>query len=243
MGGRSRINKGSKNFKSFINNSKTSEKIYKQFNSFSFYKKIENIFKRKFKHNAWSSVYQPYKFQKEIFTLKKKFNSSELKKTLGNIHKKPIVHLDMDFSFAKGGYRLRPHRDDITRLYNFLIYLNDILKLNGGSLMIYKKKTEKEIRKSFRRFPKIGELKIVKEFTPKMGTVIFFQSTPNSYHGVKRFIENKGQKRYFIYGSYAFNIPVIWQYKNVNYIPEIKTSKRKMLSSFHDSNYIMKKVS
>ena len=43
MGGRSRINKGSKNFKSFINNSKTSEKIYKQFNSFSFYKKIDNI--------------------------------------------------------------------------------------------------------------------------------------------------------------------------------------------------------
>ena len=243
MGGRSRINKGSKNFKSFINNSKTSEKIYKQFNSFSFYKKIDNIFKRKFKHNAWSSVNQPHKFQKEIFTPKKKYNSSELKKLLGNIHKKPIVHLDMDFSVAKGGYCLKPHRDDITRQYNFLIYLNNISKLNGGSLTIYKKKTEKEIRKSFRRFPKISELKTVKEFTPKMGSVIFFQSTPNSYHGVKRFIENKGQKRYFIYGSYAFNSPVIWQYKNVNYFSEIKTTKRKMLSSFHDSNYIMKKVS
>jgi len=243
MGGRSRINKGSKNFKSFINNSKTSEKLYKQFNSFSFYKKIENIFKLKFKHNAWSSVNQPYKFQKEIFTPKKKYNSSELKKLLGNIHKKPIVHLDMDFSVAKGGYRLKPHRDDITRQYNFLIYLNNIPKSNGGSLTIYKKKAEKEIRKSFRRFPKISELKTVKEFTPKMGSVIFFQSTPNSYHGVKRFIENKGQKRYFIYGSYAFNSPIIWQYKNVNYFPEIKTTKKKMLSSFHDSNYIMKKVS
>jgi len=138
MAGRSRINKGSKNFKSFINNSKHAKRLYKQFNSFSFYKKIENIFKRKFKHTAWVSVYQPYKFQKEIFTPKKKYNSCELKKTLGNSHNKTVVHLDMNFSVAKGGYRLKPHRDDITRYYNFLIYLNNIPKSNGGCLTIYK---------------------------------------------------------------------------------------------------------
>ena len=243
MGGRSRINKGSQNFKKFIKSSKNAAQLYKQFNNFNFYNTINKIFKKKFKNNSWSSIYQANAFQKEKFTPKKKYNSFELKKILGKTNKKPKVNLDIDFSVSKSGYRLRPHRDDITRQYNFLIYLNDIPKLNGGSLTIYKKKTDKKIRKSFRRFPKISELKIVKEFTPTIGSVIFFQSTPNSYHGVKRFVEHKGQKRYFIYGSYAFNQPIIWQFKNINYYPEIKFTKNKMLSSFHDSNYIMKNVS
>ena len=42
-------------------------------------------------------------------------------------------------------------------------------------------------RKSFKRFPGISELEKVKEFTPSKGSVIFFQSTPNSYHGVSLF--------------------------------------------------------
>ena len=243
MGGRSRINKGSKNFKNFIKNSKNAAKLYKQFNNFNFYNKIENIFKKKFKDNSWSSVNQAYKFQKRKFTPKKKYNSNELKKILGINNKKSTINLDIDFSVSKGGYRLRPHRDDITRQYNFLIYLNDIPKLNGGSLTIYKKKTDKKIRKSFQRFPKINELSIVKEFTPKTGSVIFFQSTPNSYHGVKRFVEHKSQKRYFIYGSYAFNVPIVWQFQNINYHPTIKFTKKKMLSSFHESNYTVRKAS
>ena len=49
----------------------------------------------------------------------------------------------------------------------------------------------------------MSELEVVKAFTPKKGTVVFFQSTPNSYHGVKRFIEHNCPKRFFIYGSYA----------------------------------------
>ena len=55
-------------------------------------------------------------------------NSKELMKMLGKTYKNPNVNLDIDFSVSRGGYRLRPHRDDVTRLYNFLIYLNDIPK-------------------------------------------------------------------------------------------------------------------
>jgi hypothetical protein len=242
MGGRSRINKGSQNFKNFIKESKNANQLYKQFNNLNFYKTIEKIFKKKFEGSSWSSVYRANTFQKKKFTPKKKYNSSELKKILGKKHKKPKVNLDIDFSVSKSGYHLKPHRDDITRQYNFLIYLNNIPKSNGGSLIIYKKKIEKKLRKNFRRFPKTNELKIVKEFTPKRGSVIFFQSTPNSYHGVKRFTEHNGQKRFFIYGSYAFNCPIVWQFKKVNYYPEIKFTKKKMLSSFHDSNYVMKKA-
>jgi len=238
MGGRSRINKGSKNFNIYIKNSKISQKIFKLFNSKSFYKKIEKIFKNKFENTSWKNENLPNIFNKSKFTIKKKLNSSELKKILGNNYKNPKVNLDIDFSVSRGGYRLRPHRDDITRLYNFLIYLTDIPKKNGGSLTIYRKKTKKNIRKSFRRFPKINELEIVKEFTPKQGTVVFFQSTPNSYHGVKRFIEKNCPKRFFLYGSYALNKPVIWNYKNTLYYPHIISTKKRMLTSFHDANYL-----
>ena len=238
MGGRSRINKGSKNFDKYIQNSKISKKIFKLFNSKSFYKKIENMFKKKFKNGSWENSNLPEIFNTKKFTIKKKLNSSELQKMLGNNYSNPKVNLDIDFSVSKGGYRLRPHRDDITRLYNFLIYLTDIPKKNGGSLTIYKKKTKKNIRKSFKRFPKISELDIVKEFTPKQGTAVFFQSTPNSYHGVKRFIEKNCPKRFFIYGSYALNKPVIWKFKNIPYYPHIIKNKKKMLTSFHDANYL-----
>ena len=49
MGGRSRINKGSKNFNLFIKNSVNSAKLFKLFNSKSFYKKIENLFTKNLK--------------------------------------------------------------------------------------------------------------------------------------------------------------------------------------------------
>ena len=79
---------------------------------------------------------------------------------------------------------------------------------------------------------------IVKEFTPRQGTVVFFQSTPNSYHGVKRFIEKNCPKRFFIYGSYALNKPVIWKFNDIPYYPHIIKTKKKMLTSFHDANYL-----
>ena len=237
MGGRSRINKGSKNFKKYINKSKISKKLFQLFNSKKFYNKIENVFKRNFKNQSWVNLYPPKLFNTKKFTIKKKINSTELKALLSKNYKHSKVNLDIDFSVSKGGYRLRPHRDDITRLYNFLIYLTDIPIKNGGSLTIYKKKAKKNIRKSFKRFPKMSELEIVKSFTPKKGTMVFFQSTPNSYHGVKRFIEKNCPKRFFIYGSYAQNTPVIWKYKDATYYPHIIYSKKRMLTSFHDANY------
>ena len=240
MGGRSRINKGSKNFNIYLKKSNVSQKIFTYFNSKIFYKKIEKIFDQKFKKSSWSNVFVPEIFDEKKFTTKSKVTSSELQKIFGNSYKNPKVNLDIDFSVSKSGYQLRPHRDDITRLFNFLIYLNDIPKKNGGSLTLYKKKGVKDLRKSFSRFPSIKELDVTKEFTPKKGTIIFFQSTPNSYHGVKKFKEFRNEKRYFIYGSYALNKPVIWSFEGNKYYPEISDNNKKMLSSFHDSNYLIK---
>ena len=57
---------------------------------------------------------------------------------------------------------------------------------------------------------------------------------------VNRFKEKNCPKRFFIYGSYAFNKPVIWKYKNFEYHPHIVATKKRMLTSFHDSNYLLK---
>ena len=102
--------------------------------------------------------------------------------------------------------------------------------------------SDMKYRKSFKRFPGISELAKVKEFTPSKGSVIFFQSTPNSYHGVSLFREIKGKKRFFIYGSYALSKPVVWRYKNVSYLPKIKKTNKRMLTSSHDSDYLMREV-
>ena len=71
MGGRSRINKGSQNFKKYIKNSKNAAQLYRQLNNFNFYKTIEKTFKKNFKDSSWSSIYRAKAFQKEKFTPKK----------------------------------------------------------------------------------------------------------------------------------------------------------------------------
>ena len=68
---------------------------------------------------------------------------------LGNNYTNPKVNLDIDFSVSKGGYRLRPHRDDITRLYNFLIYLTDIPKKKWWLSYYIQKKSKKKFKKEF----------------------------------------------------------------------------------------------
>ena len=72
MGGRSRINKGSKNFNLYIKNSVNSAKLFKLFNSKSFYKKIENLFKKNFNNETWFNLYKPKSFNTKKFTIKKK---------------------------------------------------------------------------------------------------------------------------------------------------------------------------
>ena len=93
MGGRSRINKGSKNFNKYISSSKISKKIFNTFNTQTFYNKIDKKFKTEFKKNAWESLFKPKIFNKKKYTLKRKVNSKELKKLLGNNYKNPNLNL------------------------------------------------------------------------------------------------------------------------------------------------------
>jgi hypothetical protein len=135
-----------------------------------------------------------------------------------------------------------------------MITVNKVKKIKSnfpvmiGKNAISKKDCEKLINKikntkTFKRYPKITGLSRVKKFTPSSGSVIFFQSTPNSYHGVQLFRETNGRKIFFIYGSYALSSPVVWKYKNVSYVPFIKKTNKKMLTSNHGSDYLLKKAS
>ena len=237
-GGRNRINKGSKNFTNYLNKSKLSKKLYSYFNNKIFLNRIDKKFKSTFKNSSWSNTFQFKKFLKNKYTNKRFMNSKELTSMYSKIQNKHNINLDFDFSVSKDGYKLKPHRDDVTRLYNFLIYLNDIPKKSGGSFSIFKNKSQNISKRVFKRFPSINQLYKIKEFRPSRGTIIFFQSTPNSYHGVSLFKEIKNKKRFFIYGSFALSRPVIWKYKKLTYIPRIKKTSKRLLTHSHTTDYI-----
>jgi len=55
---------------------------------------------------------------------------------------------------------------------------------------------------------------------------------------LKDLLKKIALKRFFIYGSYALNKPVIWKFNDIPYYPHIIKTKKKMLTSFHDANYL-----
>ena len=74
------------------------------------------------------------------------------------------------------------------------------------------KKTKKSKKpKKFSKISKKSQVQLSKSLIPSAGKLIIFLSTPDSYHGVSKLI-SKTKKRFFIYGSYSLNKPVIWKY-------------------------------
>lgn len=203
MSGRKRINKGSKNFKKFINKSLNSRLFFEKINNSKFYEKLEKKFNKKKNLCKWEKNIEYPQFSKTIYGAQKGKGITGVKSNI----KKNIIYLDMDFSVSEKGYFRGPHRDRDSRVINFLIYLNDLSKQDGGILNFYdilKKKFQ------YPRFPKKSDVKIKKKFFSKNGDAIFFYSTPGSYHAVTKFLGKKIKKRYFIYGSYSLNKKVPW---------------------------------
>ena len=203
MNGRYRLNKGSKNFNNFIARSKDLKKFYSKINTFKFYKELSTILEKNFKHEHWAMANKIKKFSKINYGLQKG------KKLTRNLEKKRIkntLNLDIDFSASENGYFRAPHIDRETRIINFLLYLNDVKRKEGGQLEIYDIKNKK---KNLGRFPEKKYLKKISNLPPVASTFIFFKSTPNSYHGVSRF--KSINKRIFLYGSFSLNNKVVWK--------------------------------
>ncbi len=208
MNGRNRINKGSNNFKKFLSSSKEATKLYNFLNSHSTFIKILKIFKKKFQYSDWKFHIKNLKYSKINYGNQK---GKILTRQKAKDKIKNVVNLDIDFSISKNGYFREPHRDRPTRILNFLIYLNTIPKKNGGTLEIFKtKKKWGSSSSSYPRFPNKRYVKIINEFQPKKSQGLFFLSSPNSYHGVSKFITKNNNKRVFIYGSFSLNKSVKW---------------------------------
>ena len=95
-----------------------------------------------------------------------------------------------------------------------MLYLNSIDDKDGGQFEVYKLKQEENDIKKLKRFPELNTTVKINNFPPKAGQLFIFSSTPNSYHGVSKFI-SKDKMRVFIYGSYSLDRNVDW--KNLKY--------------------------
>ena len=203
MGGRHRINKGSKNFKKFLNSSKNSKAFFDSINNVNYFKSLFKIFK-KINGLYSNKVHNNYEFSKKVYGAQ----SGTLITGKKTNRKKNLVYLDLDFSVSDKGYSRGPHRDRDSRVFNFLIYLNTLSKKDGAILNLFNIKKKTNFKEA--RFPSRKELKKVESIKVTAGTAVFFESTPNSYHSVSNFYAITNKKRYFIYGSYSQNKKVIW---------------------------------
>ena len=207
MVSRNRINKGSFNFEKFITNSKISRKLYDKLNKYSSYNQMKNLLEVKKSNWSYTNIIEKfsktnYGAQKSTILnfLKDLYNSTPLKES--------ILNLDVDFSIATNGYFREAHRDRDNRVVNFLIYFNDVSKKSGGSFNICGIKKKYKANK-LPRFPKKKEIFITEKIFPKVGTLVIFLSSPDSYHEAGKFKSNF-QKRFFLYGSYSLNKKIDW---------------------------------
>ena len=123
---------------------------------------------------------------------------------------KTRVNLDIDFSVSGKGYNRGPHRDRETRVLNFLIYLNNFNKEDGGDFQIFDYESKKSNNQfDYPRFPNKDLVTSSYSVQPKKGKLVVFLSTPNSYHAAGEFLASD-RKRVFIYGSYSLNKKVKW---------------------------------
>jgi hypothetical protein len=107
-----------------------------------------------------------------------------------------------DYSVAKIGYSREVHRDSDARVIVFLLYLNDLEDyVEGGSLKIHDSKVE---QKKFAPRPGDENVYIVNEFKPKVGRLVMFLNTANSYHSVEK-MTNSEHGRHFLYGAYTLS--------------------------------------
>ena len=210
MNGRNRVNKGSENFYKYLEKYPNVLKLYNALNSENSFLNFKNLlfnYEKKIK-TAWKPIISPYKYSKEDYG-EQRFNFFRyLRKSsiVSNFFSKKI-NLDIDFSKSQYGYFRNAHRDRDTRVISFLIYLNTINEDEGGAFEIYK--YIKGGDENLPRFPQKSEVEKIKKFPPKAGQLFVFLSSPNSYHGVSKFL-SQNKSRIFIYGSYSLDRKVKW---------------------------------
>lgn len=209
MVNRNRIFKGSKNFNSILEKSLKMKEIYEYFNKIETFKLFNNFFDQ----NKLD-----WKLKEKIASFSSNFSGKQKDSFLENLIKflsnkgliKTSMNLDMDFSISGEGYVRGAHRDRETRVLNFLIYLNEVGDEVGGDFELYDNNLSKFNNQDlYPRFPDLENVFVSKSVSPKIGKMIVFLSTPDSYHAASQFL-SKTKKRIFIYGSYSLNKKSNW---------------------------------
>ena len=194
----------------FFKDGSNSKKIFNFFNSLKTYDEIFNLLMNK------DNNYSNFILRNNFNSIIKKYGKKEkfLSKIFPFFFKKSFF-LHMDFSIAKKNYFREPHHDKKTRIISFLLYLNSLSHESGGALEIYK---YKESKPNFYQFPEIDKLEIYNKISPNGGKLIVFLSSPDSVHGVEKFLPKSDEKRFFLYGSYTSFFDVNWlkDKKNLN---------------------------
>ena len=223
---RKSITSSSKLFSKLLETSDNWKKLYKKINSEEFLnfclKNLEcDDLKNKtsivnfYNNEETNKIYQKYKNKSN--TLIKNLSILSifdyiLKRILRKIHKfgfllkytlknKFALELLFDYSVAKKGYFREIHRDSDNRLIVFLLYLNSFKKESDddeGNLIIYKRiKDDKNLSQ-----PDENSCELIKSISPKEGKLIIFLNSNDSYHAVKKIID-ENQERHFLYGAYT----------------------------------------
>jgi hypothetical protein len=209
MNGRNRVNKGSENFYKYLEKYPNVLKLYNTLNSENSFLSFKDLLfnEKKINKTSWKPLIFPYKYSKDDYG-EQHFNLFRYlrKSSIISTFFLKRINLDIDFSKSQYGYFRNAHRDRDTRVISFLIYLNTINEDEGGAFEIYK---FKESAERLPRFPKENEVEKKKKFPPKAGQMFVFLSSPNSYHGVSKFI-SQDKSRIFIYGSYSLDRKVKW---------------------------------
>ena len=211
MSGRQRVNKGSKNFNEYLKKSPNLLTLCEKLNNKDFYLNMKNILGKLPSSKKWQAQIDDFNYSKEDFSEQSFDLIKYLRKTkvISSFFTK-IVNLDMDFSKSKDGYFRDAHRDRETRIISFLLYLNSIEQEDGGQFEVYGLKKDENDIKKLKRFPNADSTVKLFNFSPKAGQLFFFTSTPNSYHGVSKFLSKK-KMRVFAYGSYCLDRNVEWK--------------------------------
>ena len=212
MNGRYRVNKGSKNFSEYLKKFKNLSSLYNMLNDENFYELMRERLEFVKSSNTWKPEIDKFKYSKKNFG-EQKFNLIKIFRRSSIISKffEKTINLDIDFSTSKKGYFRKAHRDRDTRIVSFLLYLNTIDKKMGGEFEVYEYLDDNKIIEDLKRFPDDKKVRVIDKFSPKSGQLFFFLSTPDSYHGVSKFISDS-EDRVFIYGSYSLDRKVKWNF-------------------------------
>jgi len=207
--GRKNIRMGTKKFNNIIKENNILSDIYNFFNDKEIFDIINNKLDKISKNSKirFSLLNKPKYFQKKFFPYKKSIHDNNYIKKISDLLFNKFLkkisffrdqfYLEMNYSLAFRGYKLKTHTDKKTRIVVFLLYLNEF-KDKGGHLEVLSK--DVNINNNFN---------IDRKFKAEPGKLIIFLSNPISFHNVSK-IENDNTKRYFCYGSYTSKTDMNW---------------------------------